>query len=252
MELGLSTYIGLAVLAFACELIDASLGMMYGTLLSPLLIAFGYNPLLVIPSILISQAAGGGVATVRHHKFGSGNFNGLTRDTKIALAVIIPGLAACFLGVLVALSVPGFYLKLYIGIVVVVMGILCIRPRKYGFGWWKISLIGFVSGFNKAFSGGGFGPVTSTGKILGGVSSKVSIATTTYAEVPICLASFVFWIILNGGIDWVFPVILVIGSTIGGFVGPIITHKLKTERLRFLVGVLAVGCGIWLLVRLTT
>ena len=35
--------------------------------------------------------------------------------------------------------------------------------------------------------------------------------------------SFVFWIIFNGGIDYVYPLTMCIGSAIGAFVGPWVT-----------------------------
>ncbi len=40
------------VLAFVCEMIDLSLGMLYGTILSPVLTIVGFDPLVVVPSIL--------------------------------------------------------------------------------------------------------------------------------------------------------------------------------------------------------
>ncbi len=76
-----------------------------------------------------------------------------------------------------------------------------------------------LADFNKALTGGGFGPLTSTGKIIGGVDVKLSIATTTYAEFPICGLAFVFWIIFNGGIDYVYPLTMCIGSAIGALLG---------------------------------
>jgi len=239
-------------LAVIGEVIDASLGMMYGTLLAPLLIGIGYDPYLVVPSVLCSQALGGLVGTFRHQTFGNADFKGMTKHTKIALAIILPGLLAVFLGVFIALSIPSFYMKLYIGVLVIVMGILCLSRITYSFGWGRIGIIGFLSGFNKAFSGGGFGPVTSTGKILAGVDSKVSVATTTYAEVPICLAAFIVWLGLGGRIAWTMPLLLCIGAVIGALIGPYITYKLNTGMLRTCVGGLAVVAGIWVLVKLFT
>jgi len=51
------------VAAFLCEMIDSSLGMLYGTILSPVLIIAGFDPLMVVPSILFSQAIGGIIAS---------------------------------------------------------------------------------------------------------------------------------------------------------------------------------------------
>ncbi len=241
---------GIGLLAVFMELIDSSLGMMYGTILSPLLISAGFDAKLVIPSILISQAIGGLIATVRHHRYKSANFIGWTRHTKIVLAVVLPGVLACFLGAFVAVSVPGWALKTYIGLLAVAMGILCVRPYSYQFAWKKIFGIGVLAGFNKALSGGGFGPVTSTGKILAGVNPRVSIATTAYAEVPICLLSFLFWLVLRGGIETAFPLTMCLGAAFGAIIGPWITYKLKSDRLRGIVGILAIISGIWCVVKL--
>lgn len=237
-------------LAIFMELIDTSMGMMYGTILSPLLISIGFDPKLVIPSILISQAIGGIIGTVRHHNYNSVNFKGWTNDTKIVSAVVLPGVSACLLGTLIAISVPVWVLRTYVGLLVIMMGILCLKPYSYKFAWWKIYVIGIVSAFNKALSGGGFGPITSTGKILGGLNSKVSIATTTYAEVPICLLSFLFWIILRGSIEIAFPLALCFGAAIGAAIGPWITYKVKSDKLRSFVAVLAIISGIWCITKL--
>ena len=237
-------------LAFIMEIIDSSLGMMYGTILSPLLIGFGYDPLLVIPAILLSQAIGGIVGTFTHHKFGNANFKGLTQHTKVVLAIVVPGLLFAAIGVFLAVSIPTIALKIYIGSLVIIMGILCLIKFSYKFKWWKIYIVGVVSAFNKAISGGGFGPVTSTGKILGGVDSKVSVATTTYAEVPICLFAFILYVWLNGMPDVNFLLYLSIGAVAGGLVGPYISSKLRSNLLRELVGLLAIIVGVWILIKL--
>ena len=67
-------------LALMAEIMDSGIGMMYGTLLCLLLISAGYDPLLVVPSVLISQALGGAIATVRHHKYRNAYFEGLSKD----------------------------------------------------------------------------------------------------------------------------------------------------------------------------
>lgn len=237
-------------LAVVMEVIDSGLGMMYGTLLSPLLILMGYSPKLVVPSILISQGIGGITGAIGHHARKNSNFKGMTKDFKISLAIIIPGLLACIAGVLCGKLIPSIYMKTYIGVLVVAMGVLCIFPLYYIFSWKKMFGIGLLSGFNKAFSGGGFGPVTSTGKILGGVDPKVSIGTTTLAEIPICFFSFALWLIMGGSIDWRLPLVLGVGALMGGYIGPMITQKINTRILRYLVGILAVVSGVWLLVDL--
>ena len=238
----------LIVMALIMETVDSSLGMMYGTLLSPILIGQGFEPQVVVPAILISQAIGGISGTVSHHRFENANFRGLTRDTKIVLARIIPGLMVVTVGVFAAVNLPKLWLKTYIGILVIVMSTLCLSPIKYKFTWWKHYAIGALAAFNKALTGGGFGPVTSTGGIIGGLEAKVSIATTTFAEVCICSASFIVYLFFVG-VDWTFALSLCIGAFIGGIIGPYICSRVSHRGLRKSVGILGIVSGIWLLWR---
>jgi len=248
--MGAGLLIGVGVLAFICELIDASLGMMYGTLLSPILIIMGFDARIVVPSILLSQAVGGLIGTIRHNGYGHADFSGMTRDMKIVLVVVLPGLAACAVGALVGVIIPKLALNMYISVVVISMGILCVRPYHYKFGWWKMVGIGLLASFNKAMSGGGFGPVASSGKILGGIDSKTSIATTTFAEIPICLAGFIIWVLLNREFSWELPVPLLVGSFAGGLLGPWITKRVHDGKLRVSIGILAIISGTWIVVKL--
>lgn len=246
IELNIYVIIFLIVATIFAELVDSSLGMMYGTLLSPILIAIGFSTTSVVPAILISQAVGGIVGTISHHKYKNADFHFNTKHTKIVLAVVISGLTATAIGVYAATNIPSWVLKSYIGVLVVFMGVLCIFPLYYTFKWWKIYLIGFVSSFNKSFSGGGFGPLTSTGKILAGVDAKVSVATTTYAEAPICIVGWILWYLSEGQtmVLW-FPLVLIAGAIIGGAIGPYITSKINTKYLKIIVGVLAIISGLY-------
>lgn len=234
--------------AVLMELIDSSLGMMYGTILSPVLILMGFSPQAVVPAVVLSQAVGGTVATFRHNHFKNGDFSGLTRDFRVVLAIVIPGLLACTLGVFLALSIPALWYNIYLGILVIAMGILCLRPIMYKFAWWKIYLVGIVASVNKAMSGGGFGPVTSTGKILGGLDARVSVATTTFSEVPICIASFIIWWIMKGSVDWYLPILLCFAAGAGGLIGPYITFKFDTKWLKVAVAILAIISGSLVLI----
>jgi uncharacterized membrane protein YfcA len=58
----------LVIAGLVMEFIDSALGMMYGTVLSPLLVIMNYSVKIVVPSLLISQAVGGFVASWRHHR----------------------------------------------------------------------------------------------------------------------------------------------------------------------------------------
>lgn len=99
-------------------------------------------------------------------------------------------MVATIFAVLIAINIPKVFLKTYIGILVLIMGLLLFSRKKFTFSWKKIYLVGILSGFNKGLTGGGFGPVTTAGQMIGGRNGKNSIGVTTFAEVPICLVGF--------------------------------------------------------------
>ncbi len=239
----------LFALSMVMELIDSSLGMMYGTVLSPLLILFGYDVKTIIPSILISQAVGGFVASYRHHKFGNADFQNGSTDYNVTKIIIWFGVFACFAGVFVSVSVSPKVLNTYIALLVIVIGIMILSDKSLIMTSKKIYLLGFISAFNKALSGGGFGPLVAGGQLVfKDRSEKGAIGSTDLAEAPICLISFFLWIILKGipPIEIMAP--MCIGSAAGGFFGPKVLSKIKSKKiLKMSLGVLVLIEGIWVI-----
>lgn len=239
----------LILVSFVMMVVDTGLGMFYGTILSPVLIGAGFDPLVVIPAILLSQAAGDFVGIFSHHKFGNANFRGLTRDTKVTLTMMIPGALAVVVGALIAVSIPRIALYTYIGLLVLVLSLLCLRRKKYKFKWWRHIGYGTVASFNKVLTGGGFGPITSTGGIIGGLSSKVSIATTTFAEFLICGLSFVAYKLLIGVTDPFFTGCLCVGAVAGGLVGPYLCSRINLSKLRLVIATCGIISALWILAK---
>jgi uncharacterized membrane protein YfcA len=241
--------VGLLLLAFTCEYIDSTLGMGYGTILSPVLIIAGMAPLVVVPSILISQAVGGLTASVFHHRFENMEMTRDSKDTRVAMVIILTGLVATVVGVVVAIQLPAVVLKTYIGLLVLAMGVIILAGKRFSFSWNKIVTISVLSAFNKALSGGGFGPVVTSGQIISGQETRNSIGITTVAEAPICISSFILYLVLNGGIDPLLPVLLTIGAVAGAPLGARDT-KMRDPKLTLkLVGVATLALGAYTLVK---
>ena len=176
----------LLVGGFVGELLDSSLGMLYGTVLSPVLIISGYDPLVVVPSILLSQAVGGLIASFVHHRLHNVDFSvdsealkgirgrtwmtslkrATTKDFKISVVVAVLGIAASVFAAFVATSIPKSALNTYIGVLVLAMGSLLVSKKRFTFSWNKMLGIGAISAFNKGLSGGGFGPVVTAGQMI--------------------------------------------------------------------------------------
>lgn len=239
--------------ATACELVDSGLGMMYGTILSPLLMLCGFAPRQVVPAILLSQAAGGIVASMGHHGRGNADLSPGSVDFKVASTIAAAGMVAAACGALLASRIPPTYLRAYVGILVAAMGILVLRPRHHAFSWSKVGALGVVSAFNKAMSGGGYGPLVASGLILSGSRSKSAVAATDLAEVPICAASLVAWLTIGRTFPgWRLYAPLCAGAIVGAVVGPLALSKMSSEAaarrtVGYLALVLGIGCAVGVL-----
>jgi uncharacterized membrane protein YfcA len=71
--MSIATFILILLAAACCEFIDSGLGMGYGTTLTPILLLAGYEPLQVVPAILVSELFSGILAGLLHQK--AGNLN---------------------------------------------------------------------------------------------------------------------------------------------------------------------------------
>jgi len=256
--------------AFICELIDSSLGMLYGTILSPALIIAGYDPLIVVPSILLSQAVGSFVASCMHHRLHNADFTikkslkrpsdhqdfieqlrqNTSQDLKVVLVITLTGVIATVIAAATAIHIPKEILKTYIGLLVLAMGVILLVKTRYKFSWKKVFGVGLISAFNKGMSGGGFGPVVTSGQIISGRTAKKSIGTTALSEAPICVAGFLTYWIINGMKSWQLVLLLTLGSIAGAFLGPFVTARIKSEKgLVLILGIIVTLLGLWTLAK---
>ena len=107
-----------------------------------------------------------------------------------------------------------------------------------------------MSAFNKGISGGGFGPVTTSGQIIAGRDGRSSIGATTLAEAPICIVGFLVYLLTNGISDWHLPAYLIVGALMGALIGPHFTAKFKDDKkLRKILGTLVIVLGVWTLLK---
>ena len=240
-------YLGIAALVM--EFIDSALGMMYGTVLSPFLIIMNYNAKEVVPSILISQAIGGFIASWRHHRLKNADFNAGSTDRSIAVTVIWFGVFACLIGVFLSVSISPKALNTYIGLLVTVIGLMILLGRSLLLTNGKVYLLGFISAFNKALSGGGFGPLVAGGQLVfRNRCEKGAIGSTDFAEAPICLFSFLLWVCFKGFPPAALCLPLCAGSAIGGFFGPLWLSKINNrDALKKMLGALVLLEGVWVL-----
>jgi len=191
-------------MAFVCEYTDSTLGMGYGTTLSPLLLLMGFEPLQVVPVVLCSELITGAMAGICHHREGNVDFR--DQNTRHIVSVFaVGGVVGTLLAVLIALNIPKVYLQVYIGVLVTSLGVFMLVARRWQFSlsWKKIVAVGFLASFNKGISGGGYGPLVCSGQILSGVQPKSAVAITSVAESFTCLiAILAYFVMSDKAVDW--------------------------------------------------
>lgn len=242
----------IGIITFISEYLDSGLGMGYGTALSPILIILGYQPLQVVPAILVSQLITDIAACISHHKLCNCDLKINSQDFKIASVLGLISAAGVIVSVIIALKIPKWLLTSYIGILVLLMGLLILvtikRPMR--FSWRKIMGISFLAAFNKGISGGGYGPLVMGGQMLSGVCPKNAVGITAFAEAITCLIGFLSYIMLGKNIDWRLTGLLVLFATGAVPVAALTVRKIDSDRLKKYIGIFITILGILTLLKI--
>ena len=243
---GIQLIFTIIFIAFFCELIDSTLGMGYGTTLTPALILIGFGPLAIVPCVLLSELITGITAGIAHHKAGNVSFKRNSIHLKIALVLAACSIVGATLAVIIAISIPTRWLAIYIGLLVVGMGIIILLTlnKNYKFSWRKIIGLGSIAAFNKGMSGGGYGPIVTGGQILSGVNGNHAVGITSLAEGLTCIVGVIVFIISPEIIDWTLAPSLIIGALLSVPLSTFIVKKLPTKTLKISIATLTLLLGI--------
>lgn len=257
----------IALTAFVCEYVDSTLGMGYGTTLTPVLLLFGLAPLQIVPAVLVSELITGLLAGFFHHRAGNVNFKpekaylrmlsplgyvegfsrGVPQHLKVALLLGLCSIVGTVGAVFVAVSIPKVWLKLYIGVLVLSMGVfifICLN-RSFDFSWKKIVSLGIIASFNKGISGGGYGPLVTCGQVLAGVESKSAVGITSLAEGMTCMVGVITYLLVSkNGMDWHLATIIIMGATLSVPLSAVSVRRTKVKRFRALIGAMSVILGL--------
>ncbi len=255
--------------AFVCEYVDSSLGMGYGTILTPLLLLSGFGPLQVVPAILFSEFVTGVLAAIFHQRFGNVSFDfskdekivsskyrflgylPRSQDAKVSYVLTVLGTLGVVSAVFFSLNVPKIVLKLYIGFMIFFIGAYIIfkvnRPSR--FNWKSFSFIAVLSGFNKGVSGGGYGPLVTGGQVVTGRGAKNSVGSTSLAEGIICLVGFILYLLFKGNIEWKLALPLVIGAVLSTPLSALTVKKIQERKMKLIIGLATIGLGLLTIIK---
>jgi uncharacterized membrane protein YfcA len=243
----------IVVLALVCEYVDSTLGMGYGTTLTPLLLLAGFGPAQIVPSVLLSEFLTGVLAGLLHQEFGNVSFARGSRSFKIVSVLSGCSVVGTLVAVLIAVNVPAWALKAYVGVLVLAVGvgILLTIGKTYRFSWRKVVGLGFVAALNKGLSGGGYGPLVTGGQLLSGVGEREAIGITSLAEGVACLVGVSAYALGAGAnIDWSLAPSLVLGGVLSVPLAAFSVSRMPVRKMRWAIGSVVTALGAFTLVKL--
>jgi len=196
------------LVAMFFEFMDASAGMGFGTAITPLLLLMGFDPKQIVPVVMIQQGVAGLVGAFLHREFENveWKFKPMSETIKLWLIIAVTGcLAVAFsiTAVYAVFKVAKVWIKLYVAVLLVMMGLVSLYQSKKDRPYKPKMMIGFaaLAGFNKGVGGGGYGPVVTVGGLLAGVPVKSMLAVTAISEGTVSTFSVLIWLaLLTGGI----------------------------------------------------
>ncbi|MFX0062032.1 MAG: sulfite exporter TauE/SafE family protein [Candidatus Hermodarchaeota archaeon] len=254
--------LGLILLALICEYIDSAIGGGYGTILVPVLLIFGFDSDVVIPSVLFTEIWSGIGSSVLHNFVGNAKFeakidlaNGknliLSEDFKVSAILSVCGVLGGIIAVIIALSFPKMLVKTYIGVLVLIIGIMILLNLKWNFSWLRIWGIGLIAAFNKGISGGGYGPLVSGGQIIVDRGPKEAVASTSLSEAVVCISALAIYF-LSGGVSLniFLTLFLLIGSLISVPFAVLTVKTIPIEKFLPLIGLVTMSLGAFMLAKI--
>jgi uncharacterized membrane protein YfcA len=241
--------VGIVLLCFCCELVDSSLGMGYGTALTPILLALGWSPLQLVPSVLCSELLSGFASSYFHHDSGNVDFSPRARDSRVALLLALGSVVGVVVGVSIAVRVPADVLKAIIGVIITGAGaaIWALHARTFTYRTWKMFALASVASFNKALSGGGYGPLMTAGQVLSGIGGKASVGITSFAEGFTCLVGVILFLDRGQGFDFDLLVPMVTGALLSVPLSTEFVRHVDERRLKRLIAAVTMVLGLFTL-----
>ncbi|MEY7851149.1 TSUP family transporter [Natrarchaeobius sp. A-rgal3] len=246
----------IVVMAFAFETTDSAAGMGFGTGLAPLLFILGYDPLQVVPVLLLSETLTGFVAGLVHHDVDNVTFSIRPLNDEVKLLFLLVGTGSvAVLGSVVltyfALGLSDVVIQTYVSVLVLAMGVIGLVRAKLRtrITYRPHRLVGFalLAGVNKGIGGGGYGPVVTLGQIFSGVYEKSAVAITTLAEGVVSLVGvFTFFVLFSQGVPvdmHLLPSVFA-GGFLAAIIAPYLVRVIPNTIWRYVIPIYAFGIGV--------
>jgi uncharacterized membrane protein YfcA len=216
----MKTVVLIALVGFAAQLVDGSLGMAYGVTTTTLLLAIGTNPAAASATVHLAEIGTTLISGVSHWKFGN-------VDWGVVRKIAIPGAIGAFLGATVLSSLSTEAAAPVMAIILLTLGVYILvrftfqgiprhnlgKPLRKRF----LAPLGFVAGFVDATGGGGWGPVGTPAILASGrIEPRKVIGSIDTSEFVIAIAASLGFLLALGsqGIDFTWVLAILAGGVL--------------------------------------
>ena len=239
------TYLFLIFPAFLTAVIDIVFGMGFGLTMTPILLLMGYPPHEIVPALLFSSLVGNLFSPIFHHRFKNVDLRLCSEHFCMSMVIGILGVLGSFVGASISIGISDFYLGLYIGLLIMAVGLFLLLKRKLNatFSWLKLVFLSFFGSFNKGISGSGFGPIVTTGMIIMNVKEKVAVSIQTFSELFVSIAGFLTFLLAGSQISWNLLLPLSMGVVFSTPLAAFVVHKFESRKLRTGIALATVVLG---------
>ncbi|RDY72212.1 sulfite exporter TauE/SafE family protein [Halobacillus trueperi] len=233
-----------ALIGFVAQLMDGALGMGFGLSSSTILLSYGLAPAVASASIHMSQIATTAVSGFSHYKFGN-------VDKRLVMIIAVPGAISAFLGAAFLSYISGEFIRPYISIFLLTLGIYIIfrflylskkthTKEKKSVNKRFLLPLGIAGGFLDSVGGGGWGPVNTPALLSqSGIAPRKVIGTVDTSEFLVTISATAGFLIFLGHDQ--FSWLLISSFVIGGVVAAPIAAWLVKTLPSSVLGVLAGG-----------
>ena len=233
-------WVTLAVVGFAAQLVDGSLGMGYGVTSSSLLILAGLTPAAASAAVHLSELGTNLASGVSHWRLRN-------VDWRVVGRIAGPGAIGAFVGATVlshlstAIAAPVMASILgLLGAYIVVRFVLGLTPRLHGApGLRLLAPLGLFAGFVDATGGGGWGPVATPVLLSDGrMEPRQVIGSVDTAEFAVSAAASLGFLVGLGsaGVHWGLALTLLAGGLLAAPLAAWLVRLVPTHLLGVAVG----------------
>ena len=211
-----------------------------------MLLMMNVDPRAISGSIHASETITSAAGSISHFKLKN-------MDKELIKRLLLPAILGTIIGALLLLYLGdegnrwAKFTKPFIAIYTIILGVKILYNGfrgKVENKEVKTIPLGLFAGFVDAFTGGGWGPLVTSSFIKNGHTPRYVIGVSTFTNFVITVVSTLIFITVPEAINWRIALGLIIGGVLTAPVSALVTSKLHTRKIFFIIGALIIVMGL--------